>query len=33
MTLTGDTSSTTLAATRGDLRRFWRRRVLASLFE
>jgi hypothetical protein len=33
MTLTGDTSSTTLSATRGDLRRFWRRRVLASLFE
>jgi hypothetical protein len=33
MTLTGDTSSATLTATRGDLRRFWRRRVLASLFE
>ncbi len=33
MTLCGDTSSATLAATRGDLRRFWRRRVLASLFE
>lgn len=33
MTLCGDTASATLAATRGDLRRFWRRRVLASLFE
>jgi hypothetical protein len=33
MTLTGDTGSATLTATRGDLRRFWRRRVLASLFE
>lgn len=33
LTLAGDTSSVTLAATRGDLRKFWRRRVLASLFE
>jgi hypothetical protein len=33
MTLCGDTGSTTLTATRGDLRRFWRSRVLASLFE
>lgn len=33
LTLCGDTSSTTLSATRGDLRRFWRRRMLASLFE
>ena len=33
LTLCGDTASVTLAATRGDLRRFWRRRVLASLFE
>jgi hypothetical protein len=33
LTLCGDTSSATLTATRGDLRRFWRRRVLASLFE
>ena len=33
LTLSGDTASVTLAATRGDLRRFWRRRVLASLFE
>ncbi|WP_414451459.1 regulator [Burkholderia sp. 22PA0099] len=32
-TLCGDTSATTLAATRGDLRKFWRRRALASLFE
>ncbi|CAB3644525.1 regulator [Trinickia soli] len=33
MTLGGDTGSVTLDATRGDLRKFWRRRVLASLFE
>jgi len=33
MTLTGETGSTTLSTTRGDLRRFWRRRVLASLVE
>ncbi|MEA3122070.1 MAG: hypothetical protein QOH33_1631 [Paraburkholderia sp.] len=33
MTLCGDTGSTTLTATRGDLRRFWRHRALASLFE
>jgi hypothetical protein len=33
LTLCGDTASVTLAAGRGDLRRFWRRRVLASLFE
>jgi len=33
LTLCGDTASVTLAAARGDLRRFWRRRVLASLFE
>jgi len=33
LTLAGDTSSVTLAATRGDLRKFWRRRVLASLLE
>jgi hypothetical protein len=33
LTLAGDTGSVTLAATRGDLRKFWRRRVLASLFE
>ena len=33
ITLCGDTGSATLTATRGDLRRFWRRRVLASLFE
>jgi len=33
LTLGGDTGSVTLAATRGDLRKFWRRRVLASLFE
>ena len=32
-TLCGDTSSVTLRATRGDLRKFWRRRALASLFE
>ncbi|KAB0640083.1 regulator, partial [Burkholderia territorii] len=32
-TLCGDTSSVTLHATRGDLRKFWRRRALASLFE
>lgn len=33
LTLAGDTGSVTLAATRRDLRKFWRRRVLASLFE
>ncbi|CAN7309275.1 regulator [Trinickia sp. LjRoot230] len=33
VTLAGDTSSVTLSATRSDLRRFWRHRVLASLFE
>ncbi|WP_257756785.1 regulator [Burkholderia glumae] len=33
LTLCGDTSSTTLAVTRGALRKFWRRRTLASLFE
>ncbi|ONQ43597.1 regulator, partial [Burkholderia cenocepacia] len=33
VTLCGDTSSVTLHATRGDLRKFWRRRALASLFE
>jgi hypothetical protein len=33
LTLAGDTGSVTLSATRGDLRKFWRRRVLASLFE
>lgn len=33
LTLAGDTGSVTLTATRGDLRKFWRRRVLASLFE
>lgn len=33
LTLCGDTSAATLAATRGDLRKFWRRRALASLFE
>ncbi|TKC82608.1 regulator [Trinickia terrae] len=33
MTLCGDTGSSTLTVTRGDLRKFWRRRVLASLFE
>ncbi|CAB4051346.1 hypothetical protein [Paraburkholderia phenoliruptrix] len=32
LTLCGDTGSVTLALTRGDLRKFWRRRVLASLF-
>ncbi|HEV3104574.1 MAG TPA: regulator [Trinickia sp.] len=33
LTLCGDTGSVTLTATRGDLLKFWRRRVLASLFE
>ncbi|AHI63111.1 hypothetical protein BTL_1591 [Burkholderia thailandensis H0587] len=33
LTLCGDTSAATLAATRGELRKFWRRRALASLFE
>lgn len=33
LTLAGDTGSVTLTATRGDLRKVWRRRVLASLFE
>jgi hypothetical protein len=33
LTLAGDTGSATLTATRGDLRKFWRRRVLPSLFE
>jgi hypothetical protein len=33
LTLAGDTGSVTLTATRGDLRKFWRRRVLASLFD
>ena len=33
LTLCGDTGSSTLTVTRGDLRKFWRRRVLASLFE
>ncbi|OMG74696.1 regulator [Burkholderia ubonensis] len=33
VTLCGDTGSATLRATRGDLRKFWRRRALASLFE
>lgn len=33
LTLCGDTSSVTLRTTRGDLRKFWRRRALASLFE
>ena len=33
LTLAGDTGSATLTATRSDLRKFWRRRVLASLFE
>jgi hypothetical protein len=33
LTLAGDTGSVTLAAKRGDLRKFWRRRVLASLLE
>ncbi|NKJ48583.1 regulator [Burkholderia sp. SG-MS1] len=32
LTLCGDTGSVTLTLTRGDLRKFWRRRVLASLF-
>ncbi len=32
LTLCSDTGSVTLAITRGDLRRFWRRRPLASLF-
>jgi len=32
LTLCGDTGSVTLALTRGDLRKFWRRRVFASLF-
>jgi len=32
LTLCGDTGSVTLSVTRGDLRKFWRRRVLASLF-
>ncbi|RKF48834.1 regulator [Paraburkholderia fungorum] len=32
LTLCGDTGSVTLTVTRGDLRKFWRRRVLASLF-
>nr|WKF56449.1 hypothetical protein HUO10_000906 [Paraburkholderia busanensis] len=32
LTLCGDTGSVTLDVTRGDLRKFWRRRVLASLF-
>jgi hypothetical protein len=32
LTLCGDTGSVTLNITRGDLRKFWRRRVLASLF-
>jgi hypothetical protein len=32
LTLCGDTGSVTLSMTRGDLRKFWRRRVLASLF-
>jgi hypothetical protein len=31
LTLCGDTGSVTLTVTRGDLRKFWRRRVLASL--
>lgn len=33
LTLASDTGSVTLTATRGDLRKFWRRRVLASLLE
>lgn len=33
LTLAGDTGSVTLTATRGDLRKFWRRRVLPSLLE
>ncbi|PRX27645.1 hypothetical protein B0G75_114156 [Paraburkholderia sp. BL18I3N2] len=32
LTLCGDTGSVTLSVTRNDLRKFWRRRVLASLF-
>jgi hypothetical protein len=32
LTLCGDTGSVTLTITRGDLRKFWRRRLLASLF-
>lgn len=32
LTLCGDTGSVTLTVTRGDLRKFWRRRLLASLF-
>ncbi len=32
VTLCGDTGSVTLTATRGDLRKFWRRREFASLF-
>lgn len=32
LTLCGDTGSVTLAVTRGDLRKFWRRRIFASLF-
>lgn len=32
LTLCGDTGSVDLSVTRGDLRKFWRRRVLASLF-
>ena len=32
LTLCGDTGSVTLTVSRGDLRKFWRRRVLASLF-
>ncbi|CAH2906807.1 MAG: Regulatory protein, RpfE type [uncultured Paraburkholderia sp.] len=32
LTLCGDTGSVTLGITRSDLRKFWRRRVLASLF-
>ncbi|CAE6712465.1 regulator [Paraburkholderia haematera] len=32
LTLCGDTGSVSLTVTRGDLRKFWRRRVLASLF-
>jgi hypothetical protein len=33
ITLCGDAGSSTLTVTRGDLRKFWRRRALASLFE
>jgi hypothetical protein len=32
LTLCGDTGSVTLSVTRGDLRKFWRRRMFASLF-